>query len=452
MPAGAMGVLPWIWVSLLLLGLGCSPSEPTPTPDIDSTIAARVKEEVSAAIGSITLRNASAVPGLISTFTPIPGPTPTLTPTHTATPAPTFTPTPTPTQTPKPTSTQTPTPTATPKPTPTPTRTPTPTPTPTPRPTPTRTPTPTATPRPTPTPTATLTPTPSIPEIVEAIKPGVVQVFRSNGRGSGFVFDAGWVATNAHVVRGAESVDIVFHDGSRVRGVVGGRSAFVDLAVVEFGGVEPQTRLKFGDSAGVRAGDDVLALGFPAEGDTRVATLTKGIVSVASVSANDVEYIQTDTAINPGNSGGPLINIRGQVVGVNTLRPDQTTSGRPIQGIGYAITSNFALRWLPRLTRGLVEDYSGFRVSAGDTHEITFQLETGTEITYKMVVNDLDLNFGILDPMMRVSHARTRVESAEGSFVTNTPGRYTFVFDNSFSLLAPKAITFAYRIIPAGAG
>ena len=135
-----------------------------------------------------------------------------------------------------------------------------------------------------------------------------------------------------------------------MQGEVVGKGGFVDLAVVRINTTLPLTALNLADSDQVQVGENVLVLGFPARGTTGEISVSEGIVSSRGVSANpvvaqdgcpyEVEYIQTDAAINPGNSGGPLTNSQGQVIGVNTWRPEVTSSGRRIEGIGYAISSN----------------------------------------------------------------------------------------------------------------
>ena len=428
---------------LLLAVLGCAAPEPTQAPDINATIEARVQQEVRAALALLPTTTPVPTATLVPTSTPIPTatPVPTATPTpiSTATPVPTATPTPIPTATPMPTATPTPIPTATPMPT----ATPTPIPTATPLPTPTPTPIPTATPIPTP------TPPPSMAQVVAAVETGVVQIFTTTGSGTGFFFDAdGWLATNAHVVGDARTVTVVFYDGRSVEGDVVGSNILVDLAVIRVGGERSLTSLELADSEQVNVGDDVWALGFPDGGAPGAVNVTKGIVSAIPVyGPNDVEYVQTDTAINPGNSGGPLISSQGQVVGINTRRPDETPSGRPIQNIGFAISSNFLRDSLPSLMNGLVVAHTLFKVPAGATHEIPLEVEAGAEVAYKWKAS-LDLNFGISDPTGSFIVIRRRVESAEGTFVANTSGRYSLVFDNTFSLFAQKTVNLKYAVAP----
>ena len=126
---------------------------------------------------------------------------------------------------------------------------------------------------------------------------------------------------------------------------------------------------------------------------------------------------------------------------------DWTPSGRPITGINYAITSNFARDWLPDLTSGLKTDIASFEVQAGKTFEIPFDVKADTEFQYSFTAN-LDLDIRILDPSGRSVIEENRVESAEGSLVARSSGRYWLVFDNSFSIFADKRVDLAYLVTP----
>lgn len=286
-------------------------------------------------------------------------------------------------------------------------------------------------------------------QVVAEVETGVVQIFTTTGSGTGFFFDdGGWLATNAHVVGDFRTVTVVLHDGRSVEGDVVGSNILVDLAVIRVVGEGSLTVLELADSEQVNVGDDVWALGFPAGGAPGTVTITKGIVSAIPVyEPNDVEYIQTDTATNPGNSGGPLISSQGQVVGINTWWLDETPSGRPIQNIGFAISSNFLRDLLPSLMNGLVVAHTLFKVLAGVTHEIRLNVEAGAEVAYKWEAR-LDLNFRISDPTDNFIVTRRRVESAEGTFVANTSGHYNLVFDNTFSLFAQKTVNLIYAVVP----
>jgi S1-C subfamily serine protease len=169
--------------------------------------------------------------------------------------------------------------------------------------------------------------------------PGVVSVRAGRGSGSGFVFDSrGHIVTNNHVVDGAEgTVSVVGSDGRRLSATVVGTDASSDIAVLR---VEPTAALRPLDLAapnGTRVGEPVLAVGSPLG---LSGSVTAGIVSaldreVRLGGSTRQNAVQTDAAINPGNSGGPLINARGEVIGVNTAIA--TLEGGGNIGIGFAV-------------------------------------------------------------------------------------------------------------------
>jgi S1-C subfamily serine protease len=173
---------------------------------------------------------------------------------------------------------------------------------------------------------------------------------RQIGQGSGFIIDSsGIIVTNAHVVDRADSVRVTLKDGRTFSGEVRGSDEVTDLAVVKIEGDNlPVSRL--GDSDQVQVGDWAIAVGNPLGLDN---TVTLGIVSTLNRSSalvgipdKRLEFIQTDAAINPGNSGGPLLNARGEVIGINTaIRANAT-------GIGFAIPINLAKDITDRLARG----------------------------------------------------------------------------------------------------
>ncbi len=159
----------------------------------------------------------------------------------------------------------------------------------------------------------------------------MVRVLTPNGQGSGFVFDAmqGLIATNEHVVEGYSHVDVVFEDGLRIKGRVLGPHHTVDVALVQIAPPRPLLALRFAQEAD--QGEQVIALGFPLAytiGDDMSSTV--GHIS-AFRNSDGVWLVQTDAAINPGNSGGPLVNLDGEVVGMNTSKI------RDAEGIGFAI-------------------------------------------------------------------------------------------------------------------
>ncbi|MDH5386977.1 MAG: DegQ family serine endoprotease [Gammaproteobacteria bacterium] len=171
--------------------------------------------------------------------------------------------------------------------------------------------------------------------------------YRSVSQGSGFVFrvkdgllaDKTYIMTNNHVVEGADKVSVKFNDGKEYEASVTGRDPQSDIAVIEISTVKP-TVLPLGDSSKLDVGEWVVAIGNPFG---LSHTLTVGVVSATgrtSVGINDYEdFIQTDAAINPGNSGGPLVNLNGEVIGMNTAIFTRTGG---YMGIGFAIPINMA--------------------------------------------------------------------------------------------------------------
>jgi S1-C subfamily serine protease len=174
--------------------------------------------------------------------------------------------------------------------------------------------------------------------LVAAVSPGVahLRVYGGEqpmGSGSALVVGDGLLLTNDHVVSGAHELEVTLADGRRLEGAVRGRDPPTDLALVEVA-AEGLTHLTLEDSAGLRVGETVLAVGSPFG---LAGTVTRGIVSglgrtLRSGSGHLIEgVIQTDAPLNPGNSGGPLIDVRGRVVGINTAL------FAPAQGIALAI-------------------------------------------------------------------------------------------------------------------
>ena len=207
---------------------------------------------------------------------------------------------------------------------------------------------PTSTPRP--------TKTPTLASIVEYISPSVVQIETSSGSsGTGFIVDSdGLILTNAHVVEDFSTVDVRIGTRLSYPGEVLGVDEVADLALIEVNIMFPILRaVNLGDSDEIVVGEDVIAMGFPAV-DTlgSTPTITRGIISAKRSLDSGITLLQTDAAINPGNSGGPLLRPNGQVVGVNTSKIFKSDDGRPLEGIGMAISVNDVRDRLDSLSRG----------------------------------------------------------------------------------------------------
>ncbi|AFY94796.1 HhoA/HhoB/HtrA family serine endopeptidase [Chamaesiphon minutus] len=180
---------------------------------------------------------------------------------------------------------------------------------------------------------------------------GLPQQQLLRGQGSGFIIDRdGVILTNAHVVDRADKVTVILKDGRSFKGKVRGVDAVTDLAVIQVSGAKNLPVAELGDSDIVKVGDWAIAVGNPFGLDN---TVTLGIVSTLKRASSTVgmtdkrlDFIQTDAAINPGNSGGPLLNGKGEVIGINTaIRADAI-------GIGFAIPINKAKTISTQLARG----------------------------------------------------------------------------------------------------
>ena len=184
-------------------------------------------------------------------------------------------------------------------------------------------------------------------DIYEKVNPSVVNItvygnqsISALGSGTGIIMtEDGYIITNAHVVDGGTSVNVVFHDETNVSGKIIGLDTTTDLAVIK---VEKRglTPAEFGDSASLKVGERVVAIG---NAGGLSSTITQGIISGLERDLGDgarsLKLIQVDAAINPGNSGGPLINRFGQVIGINSSKIASVN----YEGIGFAIPISEAM-------------------------------------------------------------------------------------------------------------
>lgn len=167
--------------------------------------------------------------------------------------------------------------------------------------------------------------------------------------GSGVIYkksgNSAYVVTNNHVVSGSNALQIILSSGKKVNAQLVGSDAATDLAVLKINSADVKTVASFGNSNSIKAGQDVLAIGSPM-GSEYANTVTRGIISAtnrtlkAGTDGTLTSVIQTDAAINSGNSGGPLINMAGQVIGINSMKLSSNTNGSSIEGMGFAIPSN----------------------------------------------------------------------------------------------------------------
>ena len=234
--------------------------------------------------------------------------------------------------------------------------------------------------------------TPAIAKVVQKVKPAVVQITNEQtttgqfnqpftvptGVGSGVIYDsAGHILTNDHVIAGSQKILVTLPDGRNFNGKLIGGDSKTDVAVVQITGSNLPVAV-LGDATKMQVGDWVVAIG-NALALPGGPTVTKGVVSALNRTVQEpgsstnssqqptvqgpylFNVIQTDAPINPGNSGGPLVNLAGQVIGLNTLVAGSTSNGGQAEGIGFAISINTAIQIAQQLvtTGKVIHPYLG---------------------------------------------------------------------------------------------
>jgi serine protease Do len=227
------------------------------------------------------------------------------------------------------------------------------------------------------------------------------------GTGSGVIYKKAdgkaFVVTNHHVIEGANALEVTLSDGTKLEAKLRGSDVWTDLAVLEVDGSKIETVAEFGDSDALKIGEPVIAIGNPL-GATFSGSVTQGIVSglerAIPVDINQdgavdwqAEVLQTDAAINPGNSGGALINISGQVIGINSMKIAQSS----VEGIGLSIPIKSAEPIISDLeVFGEVKrPYMGIQLQSVNEVSAYHQKETlklPSEVTSGVVVMTVDPN------------------------------------------------------------
>ena len=181
-------------------------------------------------------------------------------------------------------------------------------------------------------------------QVYEKVIPSVVSIScageSTTSTGTGVVMSRnGYIITNAHVVEDAQSITVLLTDGRTFDACILGSDGVSDLAVL-FINATDLTAAEFGDSASLRVGDEVVAIGDPLGIELR-GTMTDGIISAINrdivTGGRTMSLIQTSAALNAGNSGGPLVNCYGQVIGINTMKIGDYASSSGVEGLGFAI-------------------------------------------------------------------------------------------------------------------
>nr|WP_305849462.1 trypsin-like peptidase domain-containing protein [Sporosarcina sp. Marseille-Q4063] len=257
-----------------------------------------------------------------------------------------------------------------------------------------------------------------ITEVVESVTDAVVGVTnlqtnrdfwsssettKETGTGSGVIYKKqdgkAYIVTNHHVVEGAEELEVTFDDGTKAEGRLIGGDMWTDLAVIEIDATDVKAVAQFGDSDALKRGETVIAIGNPL-GLGFSGSVTLGVVSGKDRSIpidfnqdgvvdwySDV--LQTDAAINPGNSGGALINLAGQLIGINSMKISQET----VEGIGLAIPINLAIPIIEKLEQHGEVIRPTMGVTLIDLSSIPAQqqiiLKLPNDVTEGVVVNEV---------------------------------------------------------------
>lgn len=248
----------------------------------------------------------------------------------------------------------------------------------------------------------TITSEDSINESIKKIYDSVVVVNNyRNGRvagyGSGFVYKKddkyGYIMTNNHVVEGATEIKVTLSNGDDVNAKVLGTDSYMDVAVVSIDVDDVKAIAEIGESTKSKIGDTVFTVGTPVSPDY-AGTVTKGIISgenrEITVDNNGTSYmmeaIQIDASINPGNSGGPLVNINGEVIGVNSVKLVESS----IEGMGFAIPIEVAMSQVSKLENGETIDRPLIGVSTYDTSNTLLTNSTNEGIVVGSVQSESD--------------------------------------------------------------
>ena len=246
----------------------------------------------------------------------------------------------------------------------------------------------------------------SISESINKVYDSVVVVNnyqngRLTGYGSGFVYkkegNYGYVLTNNHVVEGASEIKLTLSNGEEVDAEVLGTDSYMDIAVLRMDGDAVLQVAQIGDSTEAKLGDTIFTVGTPVSTEY-AGTVTKGIISgenrEITVTDNGTSYmmeaIQIDASINPGNSGGPLVNINGEVIGINSVKLVESS----IEGMGFAIPIEVAMSQIDKLENGEAIARPVIGVSLYDLDSLPLvgnsDLRVDDSIKSGVVVNSVD--------------------------------------------------------------
>ena len=271
----------------------------------------------------------------------------------------------------------------------------------------------------------------SISEAVNKSKDSVVMIQKYkntqvSSTGTGFVYKTddkyGYVMTNEHVIEDAEKIVLIMADDTEVEGTLLGSDQYLDLAVIRINKNNVIGVAEIGDSTNTSVGDTVFTIGTPMGYEYR-GTVTSGILSgkdrMVSVSvgnkSNTEDYVmkvlQTDAAINPGNSGGPLLNINGEVIGVNSMKLVE----EEIEGMGFAIPIEYALSHVNQLEQGKSIDWPVLGISMLNVTDTTGLYRMGLSV-------EAGTKKGVVVAAITENTGASKSELKKGDIITSING------------------------------
>ncbi len=291
-------------------------------------------------------------------------------------------------------------------------------------------------------------------DLYSRLNPSIVNItvsVNANGtltpfaEGTGFVFDSqGHVITNAHVVHGVDAVQVTFADGLIHDATAVGEDLFSDLAVVKVDLPQGVAPIPLGSMDGLAVGQTAIAIGNPFGFE---GTLTRGVISAlgrtipSQTQYNIPQAIQTDAAINPGNSGGPLLNLNGEVIGVNDLIETSGTSSGSV-GVGFAIPVSIVRRVVPALIETGRYDWpwlgiSGTPVNPALVKAMQLPVEQGAYVV-TVTENGPALAAGLRGATGQVTQDGRIIETG-GDVITAINGQPVKTFDDLLVYLSLQA-------------
>lgn len=271
-----------------------------------------------------------------------------------------------------------------------------------------------------------------------------------NSEGSGVIYKKdskyAYLVTNNHVISGAKRIEIQLADGTKVVGELVGADTYSDLAVVKISSDKVTSVAEFADSSKLSVGETAIAIGSPL-GTEYANSVTEGIVSSLSrtvTMTNDsgetisTNAIQTDAAINPGNSGGPLINIEGQIIGINSSKISSTStsasgtsSGDSVEGMGFAIPSNDVVKIINQLEKNGQVERPALGISMANLSELSTnaisQLNIPTSVTSGIVVASTYSNMPAEGKLKKYDV----ITEIDGKEVSSTSDLQSILYDHS---------------------